>query len=422
MNAVAASAAGHDHPAVRQLQAWSTDDMTDGPAHVLWLGERTSGDRAALVNGAMLEVLDFNETHMEGFVHPTAPVWPAVQATAEASGASLAEALDAVALGIEVELAVATMLMPVHYDRGFNPAVIAGAIGAAAGCAVVLGLDTERTTHALGLAAMGGAGPLEALGTPAHPYRVGDAARAGFVAAALSQRGFTAPTFAIEGEHGLLATVAEIDLPKVETVLHSLGQDWRITGDINFKRFPAETISQAPLECTLKLWERTPTDIRPQLSRMDFWVAPLVASVNRGRRQRFPIPEDELQARFDGSYCVAESWHRGRFTTRDLQATTKISPGVLTLREAVTFTEDPHRGVESALLEATFANGYTDRISVEAFRGSSGNPMSDEELSTKFRECTAGLIRADQAQNITRTVWDGGVNLPITRFVAMLAR
>ena len=147
----------------------------------------------------MLEVLDFNETHIEAFVHPTAPVWPAVQAAAELSGASLADALTALALGIEAELATATMLMPEHYERGFNPAVAAGAVGAAAGCSVILGLDVARTADALGLAALGGAGPLEVLGTDVHPYRIGDAARSGFIAAELARRGFGAPATAMTG-------------------------------------------------------------------------------------------------------------------------------------------------------------------------------------------------------------------------------
>ena len=93
LNAAAASLAGHDHPAIERLREWAIDGVTTGAARLLWHGDRTTGDRAALVNGAMLEVLDFNETHIEAFVHPTAPVWPAVQATAERSGASLARCL-----------------------------------------------------------------------------------------------------------------------------------------------------------------------------------------------------------------------------------------------------------------------------------------------------------------------------------------
>lgn len=420
LNAVAASLAGHDHPAIVRLRDWAIDGVTGGAARLLWHGDRTSGDRAALVNGAMLEVLDFNETHLEAFVHPTAPVWPAVQATAEMSGASLADALAAAALGIEVELAVATMLMPAHYERGFNPAVAAGAVGAAAGCSVILGLDVERTAHALGLAALGGAGPLEVLGTDVHPYRVGDAARSGFVAADLARRGFTATPSAIDGEHGLLATVAERDPERLDAVLESLGDDWRICGPIAFKRYPTETISQAPLDCTLELRERTPPEERAQVASMTFAVAPLVAEVNRTRRARFATPADDQQARFDGSYCLAAAWRRGRFTVAELTSETRSDPAVLALRDKVRFMGRADRGMESASLEVTFADGTTEHAATAAFKGSAANPLTDEDLVAKLAASATGIIDPDRVEAITAAIRVDGGNLAIRDFLALL--
>ena len=404
LNAAAASVAGHDHPAIERLREWAIDGVEGGAARLLWHGDRVGGDRAALVNGAMLEMLDFNETHIEAFVHPTAPVWPAVQATAELSGASLADALRALALGIEVELAVATMLMPAHYERGFNPAVAAGAVGAAAGCSVILGSDVERTANALGLAALGGAGPLEVLGTDVHPYRIGDAARSGFTAADLARRGFTAPPTAIDGEHGLLATVAERDLDRIEGALGPLGDDWRICGPIAFKRYPTETISQAPLDCTLDLRERTPPEKRSQVASMTFEVAPLVAEVNRSRRERFAIPADDQQARFDGSYCAAAAWRRGRFTVQELGAGTRSDPAVLGLRDKVEFVATEGRSMESASLEVTFADGTTEHAATEAFKGTPANPMTDDDLTAKLTACAAGITSPDRIKAITEAI------------------
>ncbi len=404
LNAAAASVAGHDHPAVERLRGWAVDGVAGGTARLLWHGDPTSGDRAALVNGAMLEVLDFNETHLEAFVHPTAPVWPAVQATAEQSGASLADALTALALGIEVELAVATMLMAAHYERGFNPAVAAGAVGAAAGCSVILGLDVERTTNALGLAALGGAGPLEVLGTDVHPYRIGDAARSGFTAAGLARRGFTAPSTAIDGEHGLLATVAERDPERIESALGSLGDDWRICGPIAYKRYPTETISQAPLDCTLDLWGRTPPERRSQVASMTFAVAPLVAEVNRSRRERFDVPADDQQARFDGSYCAAAAWCGGRFTVEELGAGTRSDPAVLALREKVRFVATEGRRMESASLQVTFSDGTTEHAATEAFGGSTANPLSDEDLVAKLTGAAAGVADNRAIESIVSAV------------------
>ena len=422
LNAAAASLAGHDHPAVRRLAAWATGGDGGGEVRLLWHGDLVVADRAALVNGAMLEALDFNETHLEAFVHPTAPVWPAVQAAAEMSGGSLGEALRALALGIEVELATATMLMPAHYDRGFNPAVAAGAVGAAAGCSLVLGLDSDRTSHALGLAALGGAGPLEVLGSDVHPYRIGDAARSGLVAASLAQAGFTAPATAIEGEHGLLASVAEHDPARVAAILDSLGDGWRLLGPIAFKRYPTETISQAPLDCTLELRRRTPPERRAQLASLSFRVAPLAAEVTRSRRSRFAVPADDQQARFDGSFCVAAAWCRGRFTTRELDATARVDRHVLAVRDCVTFVADPALGMESAALEATFVDGSRERTATHAFKGSPDNPMSDDELRTKFVDCAAGVVPADRIDAIAAAI-DGTSGDPaISDFLALLVR
>ena len=420
LNAAAASLAGHDHPAIERLREWALDGAAGGAARLLWHGDRTSGDRAALVNGAMLEVLDFNETHIEAFVHPTAPVWPAVQATAESSGASLADALTATALGIEVELAVATMLMPAHYERGFNPAVAAGAVGAAAGCSAILGLDAGSTAGALCLAALGGAGPLEVLGTDVHPYRIGDAARSGFVAAGLARRGFCAPLTAIDGEHGLLATVAERDPERIEAALGSLGEDWRICGPIAFKRYPTETISQAPLDCTLELLARTPPERRSQVASMTFSVAPLVAEVNRSRRERFGIPADDQQARFDGSYCVAAAWCAGRFTVEELGAETRSDPAVLALRDKVRFVAEEGRGMEVTSLEVTFADGITEHAATEAFHGSPANPLSDEDLVVKLTGSATGIIDIDRINAICAAINGDPPELTARDFAALL--
>ena len=420
LNAAAASLAGHGHPAIERLREWAIDGAAAGAARLLWHGDRTSGDRAVLVNGAMLEVLDFNETHIEAFVHPTAPVWPAVQATAELSGASLADALTALALGIEVELAVATMLMPAHYERGFNPAVAAGAVGAAAGCAAVLGLDAEQTAHALGLAALGGAGPLEALGTDVHSYRIGDASRSGFVAADLARRGFAAPPTAIDGEHGLLATVAERHPERIEAALGSLGHDWRICGPIAFKLYPTETISQAPLDCTLDLRERTPPEKRSQVAAMTFSVAPLVAEVNQSRRERFAMPADDQQARFDGSYCAAAAWRAGRFTAEELGAGTRADPVVLALRDKVSFAATEGRSMESASLEVTFTDGTTEHVATEAFGGSTANPLSDENLIAKLTGSATGIIDTARINAISAAINGDGSNPAIRDFVNLL--
>ena len=153
---------------------------------------------------------------------------------------------------------------------------------------------------------------------------------------------------------------------------------------------------------------------------MTFEVAPLVAEVNRSRRQRFPVLADDQQARFDGSFCVAAAWHRGCFTAREMESAARADRTILATRESVTFVADPGRGMESASLEVEFADGSREGTSVDAFRGSIANPMSDADLLGKLAGCAAGLIGRDQLDVIVAAIF-ARPDLAMADFTALLA-
>ena len=67
---------------------------------------------------------------------------------------------------------------------------------------------------------------------------------------------------------------------------------------------------------------------------------------------------------------------------------------ILAIRESVTFVADPGRGMESASLEVQFADGSREGISVDAFRGSTANPMSDGDLLREARRLRCGRDRS----------------------------
>jgi len=58
---------------------------------------------AAFVNAISANLLDYDDTHLDTIIHPTAPVAPALLALAEQRGLSGAEVLHAFIVGVEVE-------------------------------------------------------------------------------------------------------------------------------------------------------------------------------------------------------------------------------------------------------------------------------------------------------------------------------
>src|SRR5438270_9406616 len=97
---------------------------------------------AALLNGALGHSLDFDDTHADSSLHPSAPVVPAAFAVGEMAGRSGRDVLTAIVAGYEVCCRLAHALDPSLHDAlGFHPTATPATYGAAAAAAKLFGLS-----------------------------------------------------------------------------------------------------------------------------------------------------------------------------------------------------------------------------------------------------------------------------------------
>jgi 2-methylcitrate dehydratase PrpD len=418
LNQLKASVRAADHDAVRILHDWAIENAgAQRGARVLWLGTDTGPAQAAMVNGALFEVLDFHDTYIPTFMHAVSAVLPAVLAAAEQRGSSGQQLLDALAIGLEVELAIATMLMPTGYYRGFVPAGLVGGVGAAAACSVLADLDATRARNALGLAMCTAFGLYESVGSMGLPYITGATARSGLSAFELAERGFDAPRTAFDGERGMFICHADEKPEKIESVLASLGETWRIFGQ-SYKTVPTETITHAPIECVLALLPRARGR---NVRRMRFGVQPIVVKIADERRERFGrVMTSELQARFDTRFCAAAAWIRGRFTLDETREPAYTDEAILALRDRTDLIGDDSLGTfEGCSLEIEFEDGSIERTHVDAFLGTPGNPMSDAQLSAVFRDTAAPVLIGEASERILDAVWQLDTADDVRAFTAL---
>jgi 2-methylcitrate dehydratase PrpD len=403
INQLKASVGAMDHPAIRILHTWATTQSAPhGAAHILWFGGRAAPEQAAVVNGALFEVLDFNETYIPTFQHAVSGVLPAVLVAAEAGENSGYQVLTALALGIEVELACAAILMPTGYFRGFVPGGITGAIGGATACALLNGLDDLQMRNAIGLAMNSGIGFYQSAGSMALPYVMGMTARNGLTACHLAAMGLDAPAAAFEGDKGMLSAYSDEPAEKIETVLGTLGQTWRVHGQ-SYKTVPTETITHGPIECVLALLPKA--DGRT-VDRLRFGVAAIVVKIADERAERFGVPSSDLEARFDLRYCAAAAWHRGHFTVAEMKEPAYTDPAILDLRSRIDLIADPaFPTFDGCALEVVYTDGTTDAIVIPNFRGTPGNPMTDDELSSVFRISAKGILPPGRIDAILDAAW-----------------
>jgi len=182
---------------------WARRSAGAGGATVWGQDFKTSAHDAALVNGTAAHALDYDDVTWGLIGHPSVSLVPAVFAVGETIGASGRDALHAYVVGFEVMAKLGRTTQPRHsLDGGWHATGTIGAFGATAACCKLLGLDAERTAHALGIVYSMTSGNVSNFGTMCKPLHAGLAARNAVEASLWAQAGFTSLPHPFDGPRG----------------------------------------------------------------------------------------------------------------------------------------------------------------------------------------------------------------------------
>lgn len=376
---------------VAALQAFA------GPAQATLPGRGSRSDvlTAALVNAVSSNVLDFDDTHLASVVHPTAVVAPALLALAEQRHSSGEDFLHALALGIECACRIGNAVGPAHYENGWHISGTCGVFGAAIGAGKLLGLDALRMIWAIGIAATSASGLRLQLGSMTKCHNLGNAARSGLQAALLAAQGFTSSARALEAPRGFLSVLA--DAPDAEAVTRGLGEQWEILA-LAYKPYPCGVVIHPVIDACLDLRAQHAI-AAAKVTRVEVMVNPLAIKLCGN-----PAPRDGLEAKLSIAHSVAAALTDGAAGVAQYRDARVADPAVIALRNKVVLTPDAAIGKEQARVCITLAGGGTMHdLFVEHARGSSGRPLSDAELETKFRGLTEGVLSPPQIEATLET-------------------
>jgi 2-methylcitrate dehydratase PrpD len=225
---VGVALAGARQPAGAIPAEWARQAAGTGKSTV-WGGElKTSAHDAALVNGTAAHALDYDDVTWGLIGHPSVSLVPAAFALGEALGASGREVLHAYVVGFEVMAKLGRTTQPRHsLDGGWHATGTIGAFGATAACCRLLGLDAERTAHALGIVYSMTSGNVSNFGTMCKPLHAGLAARNGVEAALWAQAGFTSLPHPFDGPRSFHEVYSR-GLPADMAPLAELGKSYEL--------------------------------------------------------------------------------------------------------------------------------------------------------------------------------------------------
>ena len=343
-------------------------------ASVLGRTEKVDMASAALVNGIASHTFDFDDTHLKTIIHPAGPVASALLALAEHQGSSGRALIDALVLGIDVSCRIGNAMYPDHYDRGWHITGSTGSVGAAAGCARLLGLNVDQTAMALGIAASQPIGMREQFGSMTKPFHPGGAARAGLMSALLAQQGFTASPRALEAPRGMMQTIStKNDWLEITS---ELGQRFEIAFN-TFKPFACGIVVHPGIDGCAQLRAQ---GVRPeQIASLEIKVHSLVLELC-GKKE----PADGLQAKFSVYHACAAGLTFGRAGEDEFSDAVVTRPDMVALRRKVVATVDDGIDEAAADITAVLQDGSRVHLRVQHAIGSLQNPMTEAQLEGKF--------------------------------------
>ena len=366
-----------------------------GRGAYLWLdGREVSPPGAALANGMAIDSLDIHDGHPLTKGHAGAAIVPATLATIpvkQSVQVTGAEMLTTLIIGYEIALRAGIALHATSSD--YHTSGAWNALGSAAAASRRLGLSSEKTRHALGIAEYHGPRS-QMMRCIDYPTMLKDGsgwgAMAGISAAYLAKDSFTgAPALTVEAE-------------EVEEYWEDIGKDWIITGQY-FKPHAVCRWAQPAIEAALTM--QLTHQLSPEnLNRIE------VHTFHEAVRLNNRKPQSTEEAQYSLPFPLAVALVHGQLGALELGDEALTNAAILQIAELIELIEDnvfssrfPAQRFARVIIETKDGERY-DSGEVEA-RWGADEPPSDEELINKFHWLVQDVLPHDRAAELEKTIW-----------------
>src|SRR5258705_950498 len=364
--------------------------------------------QAAFANGALAHGLDFDDTHADSVCHTSAVLVPAVLALAESEHLSGRAILTALVAGYEGMIRIGMAAPGRFHARGWHATGTCGAFGAALAAGTCLGLEANRLTAALRIAASMASGVMEFLedGSWVKRMHPGWAAQSGIQAAVLAQGGFTGPATALEGRLGFYRAALG-ETPDIARHLKNLGSEWE-TLRTSFKLYPCCPVNHAYLDAVsgLKWTNGLRADVVGEIECLvPAGEVPIVCEPEAAKRR----PRTTYDATFSLAFCVAAALAGDRVSIGAFTEESIHDPRLLALADRVRFSVDAASRYPETFpgwVKIRLKDGGVMEAREESQRGGPERPIGADEVIAKFRDNAARVLTPDRVCALERALLD----------------
>jgi aconitate decarboxylase len=377
--------------ATRSCAVWGTDGKLSAP-------------HAALVNGTQVQGFELDDVHRAGVLHVGAVVLPALISITELKkGMSGREFITAAVAGYEIGPRVGLCMGPEHIAQGWHSGATLGVFSAASGAARGLGLDVEKTVHALGIAGTQAAGLMAAqYGAMVKRMHAGRSSQSGLYGALFAEAGFTGIVNVLESEYGGFCTTfsRSKDRFNLKELTAGLGDTWQTMG-VALKFYACVGSNHTTLDALRDMQKERP-----------YKAEEVEKIVVRGSQVTMDhvgwkyVPQGLTSAQLNLPYCVGTYLLEGDCGVDQFTEDKVADPARMAQGEKVDVHHDPEITGKGAKfrhmvrVELHLRDGTRMERTVESARGSEHKFASEADIVEKFEKLAAKALPQSQLREL----------------------
>ena len=366
-----------------------------------------SAQSAALVNGVSAHGIEMDDRKPALGLHPGSQIIPAAMAAAEIVHADGKRFLEAVVSGYEVAFRVAKALSrPI---LGLNSAEHKGIWGAVAAASRALDLSSEQTLNAFGVAGSMASGISEHSQDSDHSMSKrllgGWPAHNGVMACLLGQKGFSGPWSILEGRFGYCQVFARDRAACVEELTKNLGKSFQIL-EREVKPYAAWGGSHLCIDAVLQL--KTQFDITPeQIEKVNVACSSRLFD-NRQFRRPQSIMAGQMSLPFITAMAFFYDMRDPTIWTEDILRNEDVLQLIDRMECHVDEGIDKHARAAAShgdvKLTVRLKSGVERQVTVKHSKGTVENPVSADEIHSKFQVLANHVLTQTQSRFIAETI------------------
>ncbi|MFL2627680.1 MAG: MmgE/PrpD family protein [Dehalococcoidia bacterium] len=398
INFLAVSIYSSTDPSLKILLDLFNENTNKQLASIVGTNIKSNLDNAALANGYLGHLEDFDDTHFPTIIHPSSPTFPSALALAENLGKTGKEFLLASILGIEICCRVGVAMHPSHYDQGWHITGTTGVFGSAVASGILLDLNETQLKNCFGIAGTQAAGVREVFGTMSKPFHAGRSAQSGLLAANLASKGFTSATNIFEGRRGFFDVLApDYDL---SILTGNFGSQWEILQN-GLKPYACGVVNHPLIDAMIKFKNENVFNI-DDIKSIKAYVHHLVPELV-GHKQH---PTIGLEGKFSFHHSMAVGLLYGRATPLEYTDIMVKDTIVEKMRNIIQCEIREDFSEEQAIVEVIYTDNTSVVVEIENCSGSPENPLTDNQLNDKFNILVQGVLGEKRTEQLLSILWN----------------